>query len=236
MKNRTTLIILIFIFFKSVSYGTEMFNFETRSIEIIENGNIINASNGKAVSKDKNLEITADFFQYSNSLKTLNVNGNAQILIKSDNMIIKFDKGVIDQNKFTFEALGKIEVEDINQNIKINSKKIIFNNKEKILFSPFDSVIRDNYGNKSVVDSFKYEIKKDLIKVKNLSLIDKDNNNLKLSLAYIDTKKNNLYGKDAFVNLNNKTFNENSEPRLKGNSIVNNEIQTEIKKWSIYNL
>ena len=29
--------------------------------------------------------------------------------------------------------------------------------------------------------------------------------------------------------LNNKTFNENSEPRLKGNSIVNNEIQTEIK-------
>ena len=60
-------------------------------------------------------------------------------------------------------------------------------------------------------------------------MVDKYKNSLKLSLAYIDTKKNNLYRKDAFVNLNNKTFNENSEPRLKGSSIVNNNAQTEIK-------
>ena len=229
MKNRIILIILIFIFFKNISYAQEMFNFETKSIEIIENGNLINATNGKAVSGDKNIEVIADNFQYSNNSKTLKVNGNAQVLIKSDNLKIKFDEGVIDQKKFTFEAFGKIEVEDLNQNIKINSKKIIFNNKDKILFSPTNSIIRDNYGNKSVVDNFKYEIKKSLIKVKNLNLTDKDKNSLKLSLAYIDTKKNNLYGKDAFVNLNNKTFNENSEPRLKGSSIINNDIQTEIR-------
>ena len=229
MKNRIILIILIFIFFKNISYAQEMFNFETKSIEIIENGNLINASNGKAVSGDKNIEVIADNFQYSNNSKTLKVNGNAQILIKSDNLKIKFDEGVIDQKKFTFEAFGKIEVEDLNQNIKINSKKIIFNNKDKILFSPTNSIIRDNYGNKSVVDNFKYEIKKSLIKVKNLNLTDKDKNNLKLSLAYLDSKKNNLYGKDAYVSLNNKTFNENSEPRLKGSSIINNENQTEIR-------
>ena len=229
MKNKIIFIILIFIFIKNISYAQEMFNFETKSIEIIENGNLINARNGKAVSGDKNIEVIADNFQYSNNSKTLKVNGNAQVLIKSDNLKIKFDEGVIDQKKFTFEAFGKIEVEDLNQNIKINSKKIVFNNKEKILFSPTNSVIRDNYGNKSIVDNFKYEIKKDLIKVKNLNLIDKDKNSLKLSLAYMDTKKNNLYGKDAFVNLNNKTFNENSEPRLKGSSIVNNDIQTEIR-------
>ena len=123
MKNRIILIILIFIFFKNISYAQEMFNFETKSIEIIENGNLINASNGKAVSGDKNIEVIADNFQYSNNSKTLKVNGNAQILIKSDNLKIKFDEGVIDQKNFTFEAFGKIEVEDLNQNIKINSKK-----------------------------------------------------------------------------------------------------------------
>ena len=129
MKNRIILIILIFIFFKNISYAQEKFNFETKSIEIIENGNLINAKDGKAVSSDKNIEVIADNFQYSNNSKTLKVNGNAQILIKSDNLRIKFDEGIIDQKKFTFEALGKIEVEDLNQNIKINSKKIIFNNK-----------------------------------------------------------------------------------------------------------
>ena len=64
--------------------------------------------------------------------------------------------------------------------IKINSEKIIFNNKDKILFSPTNSIIRDNYGNKSVVDNFKYEINKSLIKVKNLNLTDKNKNSIKL--------------------------------------------------------
>jgi LPS-assembly protein len=229
MKNKTFFIILFLIFCKNISYAQDMFNFETKSIEIVENGNLINASNGKAVSSDKNIEVIADNFQYSNDSKILKINGNASIFIISDNLKIKFDKGVIDQNKFTFEALGTIEAEDLNQNININSKKIIFNDKDKILFSPFESIIKDNYGNVSTVDNFKYEIKKDLLRVKNLNLIDKDKNNLKLSLAYINTKTSNLYGKDAFVNLNNETFNENSEPRLKGNSIINNDVKTEIK-------
>ncbi len=229
MKNRIIIIILILIFNNYNSYAQDMFNFETKSIEIIDNGNLINAINGKAVSSDKNIEVIADNFQYSNSFKTLKINGNALIFIKSDNIRIKFDKGILDQNKFTFEAFGKIEAEDLNQNLKINSKQIIFNNKDKILFSPFNSIIEDNYGNKLIVDNFKYEINNNLLKVKNLNLTDRDNNSLELSYAYIDTKTNNLYGKDAFVNLNNKTFDENSEPRLRGNSIVNNEVKTEIK-------
>ena len=74
MKNRIIFIIfLIFIFIKNISYAQEMFNFETKSIEIIEDGNLINATNGKAVSGDKNIEVIADNFQYSNNLKTLKV-------------------------------------------------------------------------------------------------------------------------------------------------------------------
>ena len=229
MKNKIIYLFLVFLFCESISHAQDMFNFETRSIEIVDNGNLINAKNGKAISSDKNIEIIADNFQYSKNLKTLKINGNALILIKSNNLKIKFDKGAINQNKFTFEAFGKIEVDDLNQNIKINSKKIVFNSKDNILFSSFNSIIRDSYGNKSIVDSFKYEIKKNLLKMKNLDLTDKDNNNLKLAIAYINTETNNLYGKDVLINLNNKTFNKNSEPRLKGNSIINSDAQTEIK-------
>ncbi len=231
MKNKIVYIFLLFLFSASVSYAqNQIFQFQTKSIEIIDDGNLINAKNGKAISADNNYEIIADNFQYSNNSNILEIDGNGLIIIKSNNLEIKFDKGVVDQNKFTFTAFGKIEVEDLDKNIKINSQKIIFNNKNNILFSPFDSVIEDNYGNKLIVDSFNYEIKKNILKINNLNLTDKNNNNLKSSIAYINTKTNNLYGKDVFVNLNNETLNKNNEPRLRGNSIVDTNTLTEITK------
>lgn len=229
MKNKILYFLLVFVFFENISYSQEqIFNFETKEIEITDDGNLINAKNGKAISKDKNLEIIADNFQYSNNSKILKIIGNGIILIKSDNLKIKFDDGIVDQKKQIFEAYGSIEVDDLNKKIKINSKKIVFNYKDNFLFSLSKSSIKDNFKNSLVVDSFKYEMKKNLLKVNNLSLTDKDNNNLKTSIAYINTDTNNLYGKDAYVNLNNGILDKNNEPRLKGNSIINNETSTEI--------
>ncbi len=231
MINKIINLILILIFCGSSSLAQEqLFNFKTKSIEVIDNGNIIIAKNGKAISNDKNLEIIADNFRYLNNTKILKINGNAKIFINSNKLNITFDKGIVNQNEFTFEAFGKIAVEDLDKKLKIYSKKIIFNNKNELLFSPFESIIEDDNGNKLIVDSFNYEIQKDLLKVNNLNFTDKNNNVLKSSVAYINTKSNNLYGKDVFVNLDNKTLNENNEPRLKGNSIIDNADNTEITK------
>ena len=53
-----------------------------------------------------------------------------------------------------------------------------------------------------------------------------------MKIAYINTETNNLYGKDVVVNLNQNDLkiNENNDPRLKGNSIENNDDFTIIKK------
>ncbi len=231
MINKIKYLILILIFCANSAQSQEqLFNFKTKSIEVIDNGNIINAKNGKAISNDKNLEIIADNFQYLNKTKILRINGNAEIFINSNQLKITFEKGIVNQNELTFEAFGKIEAEDLDKKLKIYSKKIIFNNKDEVLFSPFESIIEDGHGNKLIVDSFNYELQKNLLKVNNLNFTDKNNNVLKSSVAYINTKSNNLYGKDVFVNLDNKTLNENNEPRLKGNSIIDNVDNTEITK------
>ena len=116
----------IFLLFQSIANGQDqLFNFETKSIEIVEKGNLINAKNGKAISKDQNFEITANNFQYINESKVLKINGNALIVIKSPNLKIKFDNGLINQKESIFEAYGKIEVKEINRNIDIKTKKII---------------------------------------------------------------------------------------------------------------
>ena len=67
-------------------------------------------------------------------------------------------------------------------------------------------------------------ISKDLLKIQNLKFTD-NNNILELSTAYVNTKTNNLFGKDVSVKLDNKTLNKKNEPRLKGNSLKNNETQ-----------
>jgi LPS-assembly protein len=232
MKNKMfRIFFLIFLLLQNIANAQDqLFNFKTKSIEIEENGNLINAKNGKAISKDGNFEIIADNFQYLKDSNVLKINGNALIIIKSPSLRIKFDKGLIDQKESKFEAYGKIEVNEINKNIGIKTEKIIFDYSNDILFSPSNSVIDDNYGNNLIVDSFNYTINKNLLKINNLNLTDKNKNNLKASIAYLNTKTNNLFGKDIFVNLDNKSFSKDNEPRLKGNKVMDSDTTTEITK------
>ena len=92
----------------SPSYSqNKYFNFKTKNIEITNNGNLINASDGKAVSEDGNFEIIADNFQYNNTSEILDISGNAIIYIKEKNLEIKFNKGMVDPKKFIFNAFSK---------------------------------------------------------------------------------------------------------------------------------
>ncbi len=219
------------MFFASVCTAQNInFDFETNEIEILEEGNVIKAKNAKAISKDKNIEITANYFKYLNDLEILEIEGNGFIWIKSDNLKINFDNGFIDQKNQIFEASGKIKAKDLDKSIIINSKKVNYNYKSNILSSKSKSYILDNYKNNFIVDSFIYELKKSLLKINNLELIDKDSNNFKTKIAYFNTKTNNLFGKDIALNLNEKLFNRDNQPRIKGNSIINNENETEITR------
>ena len=56
------------------------------------------------------------------------------------------------------------------------------------------------------------------------------NNTFEIKSAYIDTKSNILIGENIIVNLNNIYFNENNEPRLKGEKIKHVNNTTEISK------
>ena len=231
MKNRIIYIILIIVFFQINSFAQDQFyNFETKTIEITEDGNSVKATYGKVVSSDKNFEIEANEFLYSKNTKILNINGNGSVQIKSNNLSVEFDKGFIDQKTFIFEASGEVKVKDLNRNLEINSKKIVFNYKENILISTSKSQIIDNYQNNLITENFEYNIDNEILKLNGLNLTDRNNNNLKSSIAYINTKTNNLYGKNIFINLRNETLNKNNEPRLKGNSIINNDFSTKITK------
>ncbi len=229
MKNRILYILISALIFFTPAYSVEnYFIFKTQNIEIKDSGNLIEAYDGKVVSKDGNFEISADKFQYFKNLGILKINGNGFIIHREKNFKIEFDKGEINQKKSVLDVTGKILAEDQNIDLRIETEKLNFNYKDNILLSNEKSIIRDKFQNILISEKFKYEIQNELIKLNKLKLTDENDNSFELNTAYLNTKTNNLLGKDLFLELDNKTLNKESEPRLKGNSVINNQSTTTI--------
>ena len=229
MKNNFFLFFLIFLFSNCLSVA-EPFKFEATDIEIADNGNIIYANKGKAFSFDNNLEIEAEKFEYLKKLDLLKAYRNGTALIKSENLKIVFDEMIVDQKNSIIEAKGNVKIYDNKKDLLIETSLVTYNRTNNILNSNTKSILTDKSKNIFDVDNFFYEINKDILKVKNANFKDIDNNEFNTSIAYINTKTNQLFGKDIKANLNNKSFNKNNEPRLKGLSVVYNNENTEVTK------
>ena len=185
---------------------------------------------GLLLINSKNLEISFDESIIDQNSLIIKTNGNSEIFDKNNNVLIKSRFLIYDQKKMTINAKDNVTITDNNTKLQIKTKDITYNQKKKLISSNTKTEILDKNQNNYKVEKFLYEIDKNLIKVNNLDFQDKENNNLKTSLAYINTKTNRLFGKDISVNLNNKSFNKDNEPRLKGNSIVNDTDSATITK------
>ena len=227
MKNNFIISIFIFFCFHNFSLA-QGFNFKGGNIEILDEGKLIIANKGKAISDDKNFEISSDQFEYLNETNILKSRGNGVVIIKSKKLQIKYDNAIFNQNNLTFEANGNIEISQLNKNFIIKNNKIYFDQKKNIVNSNNTTKIEDKFGNTYFVDNFEFKINEDLIKVKNLVTTDKQNNIFKSSLAFINTKSGKIFGKDVNANLSNTLI--DNDFRIKGNSVVIEENFSEITK------
>ena len=228
MKNNILSLIIISIFF-TASLSANEFVFKTSEIQILENGNLTKATNGKVISKNDKIEVEAQSFEYNKKLNILKaLNGLA--LIKEDNIQIKFDEIEIDQNNSLISTVNETIINDLDEKLLLTTKSANYYIDKKILLSESSSILRDDFGNTFSMGSFNYDKKKHILKIQDLFLKDFKNNNFKTELAFINTKSKKLFGKDVEINLDNKSFNRNNDPRLKGRSIINDENFTEVQK------
>ena len=228
MKNKFLIFFLISIFFTSHSIA-EQFRFEAADVKITDNGKFIYAKDGKAFSPDEDIEIEARNFKYSRDLDNLKAfKGIAYI--KSKNLEIKFDEIDLDQKNYIIEAKGNVKIIDDNKNYIIDTDSIVYNRASSIIKSLTNSILRDKLNNKISTEKFEYNVIDKILKIENAKIKDSDNNNYEIDLAYLNTSTNRLFGKDVIVDLNNKSFNKDNEPRLKGNSITYENSFIEITK------
>ena len=221
MKNNFLKFFLIFLFLNNLSFA-EQFRFETTEVQVTENGNLIKATNGKAFSGDEDLEIQATNFEYSKNLDLLKAY-NGVAYIKSENL-------EIDKKKNTIIAKDEVKVNELQKKLSVETESVFYDRNINILKSNSTSTFNDRFGNLFVTKKFEYNINEDILKIKNANFKDFNNNSFNIDLAYINTTTNKMVGKDIFVNLNNETFNEDNEPRLKGNSVIYDNENMEITK------
>jgi LPS-assembly protein len=231
MKNNLIVLTVCFLFFFNITKSSA-FNFETKTLKIIKEKNLVIASEGKAYLSGSDLEIRADRFEYKKDLGILESNGNGLLIIKSKNIKIKFDKSTYDQKNSTLIAEGNIEINEFNKNIYIETQEIFYDKKNNFISSSTKTLLKDNFQNSYLVKSFNFDIEKNILKLIDLEFIDKEENILKTKIAFMNTKSGKLFGKDISIDLNNSSFNEGNEPRLKGNSLINETNTTKITKGS----
>tara|TARA_B110001450_G_C17657556_1_gene495920 strand:+ start:317 stop:2707 length:2391 start_codon:yes stop_codon:yes gene_type:complete len=230
MKNKFKLFLLILLINLNLNnlLFAEEFEFETSTINILNNGNTIVAEDGKVFFKEKNIVIDASKFEYNKKINLIAQNGIAKIINK--NLQIKADKFNYDESREILKATGQINIKDFIQNLDINTDVIIYDIAQQTIKSDVNTSIQDNIGNQFEVKNFIYTINKGLIKLNGAKIIDVNKNEYKIDKAFLNLNSNKLIGKDISINFNNITFDKNNEPRLKGNSITASENNVIVKK------
>jgi len=123
MKSKflNSLFLLVWIFF-SLSYvnANEAFVFNVAEIEILENGNKINGTNGGKVISDDGSTIAGKNFIYNKQTNILEITGNVKYSDNIKDITITADKVIYYKNDEKIFTIGNSKVIEENNNISAN--------------------------------------------------------------------------------------------------------------------
>ena len=127
--------------FFSFSYvnANEAFTFNVAEIEILENGNKINGTNGGKVISDDGSTIAGKNFFYNKQKNILKITGNVKYIDNIKNIIITADKVIYYKNDEKIFTIGNSKVIEENNNISANELEYdknlnIFKAKKKVKY------------------------------------------------------------------------------------------------------
>ena len=227
--NKFVVIFFLFIF-NFYPVKAEQFNFNVTEIEILDNGNLYKGLNRGVIETDNGVIINADNFIYNKLTNIVNAEGQVKLEDKVNNYVIFSDKATYKRNEEivftdgnsraiddlnreiiadkityskipnTFEAEGKVKLEDKSEQYEIYSEKLTyFKNKEKIITKGFtEAKIQSEYNFKSEDVVLKLQPKELSSKIKSTVT---DNNN---QIYYLDefiyyVEENLLKGKNILT-------------------------------------
>lgn len=233
MKNNFLLIILsIFFLIYSKSSVSNEFDIKSKQINILDNGNLVEAIGDVEVKTSDGLIIKGDISELNKDLNTLTVNGNVKIINKEKNLLIESETIIYDKNKeLAFsEGTTRASLKDGNYLI---SKNLYFDRSKMIIYSNEKTTLEQTKGNYFEFEKFNLDVETNIVNANNLLLTDQNQNKFVLKQAKINIDKKEVVGDDAKLFFEKSFFgNKENDPRLFGKKLTNNERQTKVKSGS----
>ena len=196
MKNRFKLLVIIFfsIFIFEKSFSDEL-RFEASKIELLENQNIIQASEKIKIFLNNKTEINAEKFIFNKKKSIGTVEKNVKIIDSLNDLKIHTQK--IEYNKKEEIIKSNFPTKVIyKNNYVLDLNNFIYDRKKSIITSNTPSFLKDNLGNEFSVNEFIFQISKDLLKSESLKYTDYENNKITLKNAIINFDDSSILGKD----------------------------------------
>ena len=154
MKNKFFIILFTLCFFINANSEEEII-FKASEINILDEGNLVEAKNGSEVILPDNITITSEEFKYNKLDSLLEFNKKILAEDKINDLKLKTEKLEYLKNKKIINTFGKTTFL-IQSGYIINSKNITYNKKKELLFSKEKSKITDTFNNQINVDEFSY--------------------------------------------------------------------------------
>ena len=231
MKNNFIKILLILILSFNINHyvESEEFIFKSDTIEIKDNGNIVEARNGVEIEGINNIKINANNSFYNNLKSELLLKDKVVFYDGEKNIKIISDKVLYKKKIEKIISSGKTQIQ-LADDYKIITDNIEYLKKENIIQSSSKTILLDKFNNQVNVSDFKYLTDKKLFYGNNINMIDKDKNNYLFENSMINLNNHTLLAKDVEINFAKNIFgNLDNDPRLKGTSLSANNNTTIIK-------
>ncbi len=231
MKNKIKLILYIFIFliFYNSSISDE-FKVKSNSIEVTDQGNIINATGDVEVKSSNNLTILSEKSILDKKKSLVISSGNVFLIDETNNLKIKADEIKFSRNENKAIITGNSEI-IFEDKYTLSSDEVIYDKKHNSVYSSKKSMLLDKNGNKIIFSKFNLDLNKKKAKVFNLNLTDIDKNNFILEEAFVDLENGEVAGKDLKLFFNKSILgNIENDPRIYGNSVINDKDKTIVNK------
>jgi len=231
MKNNFIKFLLIFILIFNINnyVKSQELIFQSDTIELKNDGNIIEAKNGVEIQGINNIKINANNSLYNNLSSELLLKHKVVFYDSEKNIKVKSNEILYKRKIEKIISSGKTQIQ-LGDDYRIVTKNIEYLKKENIIQSSSKTILLDKFNNQVNVSDFKYLTDKKLFYGNNVNMFDESKNNYLFENAMIDLNNHTLLAKDVEINFAKNIFgNLNNDPRLKGNSLSVNNDTTIIK-------
>ena len=126
MKNKFFFILLCIFFYSTNNVLANEIIFETKNINILNDGNRIITDEGIARSINNGLTIEANSFDYNKNTSILIATEKAIATFAEKNIVINADEFIYNENLLTLDAIGNVKAYDSINDISIISNKILY--------------------------------------------------------------------------------------------------------------